>query len=84
VRALLCFFDNLSANIDACAERFLAQYVQILLHSFDRFFRMHRCCGSDYDSIKSFLLEHLIIVGIQSHAKWLEVFARPLMLFNIG
>lgn len=61
-------------------QRLLAQNMQIGFNCLDSLLSMYSRHGCDDYSLQAFLLEHLVIVLIQAHAKWFQMLLCPLDL----
>jgi hypothetical protein len=64
-------------HIQFGAERLLTQYVLSSLDRLDRLLSV--CCGdgSHTDSLKTLMLQHLVIIGVDLDTPWLKVLLCP-------
>ena len=64
-------------HIDVGGQGLLAQNVQVFAHRLDGLFGVNRSRSADYYGIEPGVLQHLLVVVVQSHAIGLEVELAP-------
>jgi hypothetical protein len=76
--------DDVLANLDASRKWLLAKHVQILVHCLHGFLSVYRCSCANTDSLKTLVLEHLLVVIVECDAVGCESCLSPLELLGVG
>lgn len=71
-------------HVQLGAERLLTQNMLSSFDRLDRLLCMYCGNGSYTDSLKTLVLQHLVIVGVDLDTPWLEILLRPCNLVLSG
>lgn len=70
-------------DFDTCGQRLLAENVLVGFNRLDCLLGVNSGRGCNHDSLQTLMLQHIVVVLVQRHAKWNQVCLGPFELSGI-